>query len=184
MTWVRSLTGGLWGPSRQVQLWRVAAPCDDDWLLHHIDAVTLHEVLQQVEDVLCPRALECKDAWGRWGSSEAPKTQYLCFPKDRCPIFLYPSLPASQLPPQPFIQGVANSTLSLLSLKTDGSDLLPDHSQTIQTRGLPESKGPLFPHRFLSELGRGRARQPSAPSMQQVSKHFQVQSVCKVAGLN
>lgn len=96
---MRSLTSGLWGPSRQVQLWRVAAPRDDDGLLHHIDAVTLHEVLQQVEDVLCPRALECKDAWGRWGSSEGPKTQYLCFPKDRCPIFLNPSLPASQLPP-------------------------------------------------------------------------------------
>lgn len=49
-----SLTDGLWGPSRQVKLRGVAVPSDDNWLLQHVDAVTLHEVLQQVEDVLCP----------------------------------------------------------------------------------------------------------------------------------
>lgn len=48
------LTRGLGGASREVKLLWVAVPCDDDRLFCHIDAVTLHEVLQQVEDFLCP----------------------------------------------------------------------------------------------------------------------------------
>lgn len=49
-----SLTDGLWGPSRQVKLGGVAVPSDDDRLFQHADAVTVHEVLQQIEDVLRP----------------------------------------------------------------------------------------------------------------------------------
>lgn len=52
--------GGLRG-ARQVQLRGVAVACDDDGLLHHVDAVALHELLQQVEDLLCTGALEGKD---------------------------------------------------------------------------------------------------------------------------
>lgn len=57
----RSLTAGrLWG-SGQLTLSRVTAPSDDDWLLHHVDAVTLHQVLQQVKYLLCSGTLEGKD---------------------------------------------------------------------------------------------------------------------------
>lgn len=32
----------------------MAVTCDDDWLFHHVDTVTLHEILEQVEDFLSP----------------------------------------------------------------------------------------------------------------------------------
>lgn len=87
----------------------------------------------------------------------ASKTQYLCFHKDRCPHRSLPPSCSSLSPyPQTLHPGCSQLyPISLPSLKTDRSDLLPDHSQNIQTRGLPESKGLLFPHRFLTELGEG-----------------------------
>lgn len=30
---------------------------------HHVDAVTLHQLLEQIEDLFCPGTLECKDPW-------------------------------------------------------------------------------------------------------------------------
>lgn len=52
-------TGRLGGP-REVKLSRVAVAGDDDRLFHHIDAVALHQILEEVEDFLGPGALECK----------------------------------------------------------------------------------------------------------------------------
>lgn len=38
----------------------MAVAGDDDRLLHHVDAVALHQILKQVEDLLSPGALEGK----------------------------------------------------------------------------------------------------------------------------
>lgn len=52
-------TGRLGGP-REVELSRVAVAGDDDWLFHHIDAVALHQILEEIEDFLGPGTLKCK----------------------------------------------------------------------------------------------------------------------------
>lgn len=39
----------------------MAVPGDHHGLLHHVDAVALHQVLQKVEDLLCSGALEGKN---------------------------------------------------------------------------------------------------------------------------
>ena len=52
------LTIGRLGGPREVELSRVTVAGDDDWLFHHIDAIALHQILKQVEDLLGPGALE------------------------------------------------------------------------------------------------------------------------------
>lgn len=56
-----ALTGGALGAAGQLPLRGVAAPGDPHGLLHHVDAVALHQLLQQVEDLLCSGALEGKN---------------------------------------------------------------------------------------------------------------------------
>ena len=54
------LTVGRLGGAREVAVGRVAVAGDDDRLLHHVDAVALHQILKEVEDFLGPGALERK----------------------------------------------------------------------------------------------------------------------------
>lgn len=54
------LTIGRLGGPRKAELSWVAVAGDDDRLLHHVDAVALHQILKQVEDLLSPGALEGK----------------------------------------------------------------------------------------------------------------------------
>lgn len=68
------LTIGRLGGPREAELSRVAVAGDDDRLFHHVDAVALHQVLKQVEDLLGPGALEGKYPWRSIGRSEAPLT--------------------------------------------------------------------------------------------------------------
>lgn len=54
--------GSLWG-ARHVHLWSVATATHHHGLLHHVDAVALHQLLEQIEDLFCPGTLERKDSW-------------------------------------------------------------------------------------------------------------------------
>lgn len=51
--------GSLWC-ARHFHLWCVTAATHHHRLFHHVDAVTLHQLLKQIEDLFCPGTLECK----------------------------------------------------------------------------------------------------------------------------
>lgn len=41
----------------------MTAPTHHHRLFHHVDAVALHQLLEQIKDLFCPRTLECKDSY-------------------------------------------------------------------------------------------------------------------------
>lgn len=85
------------------------------------------------------------------------KTMYMW---PHLPVPITPCLPA---PPAP--KPSSRVWPTLLNLSSISEDLLPDHPQNIQPRGLPESKGLLSLHKSPSQsLGRDRARQSGAAS--------------------
>lgn len=57
----RSLTAGCLGGPGELPLGGVSVPGDDNRLLHDVDAVTLHQVLEQVKDLLRSGTLEGKN---------------------------------------------------------------------------------------------------------------------------
>lgn len=57
----RRLTVGRLGGPGWLPLRGVTVPGDDNRLFHHVDAVTLHQVLKQVKDLLCSGTLEGKN---------------------------------------------------------------------------------------------------------------------------
>lgn len=67
VTWLT--VGCLWRVWH-VSLWRVALAGPHHGLLHHVDAVALHQLLEQSEELVRLGALERKDSWGNQREGE------------------------------------------------------------------------------------------------------------------
>lgn len=66
-----SQTGGDLGVPGVLPLRGVTVPGDDNRLFHDVDAVTLHQVLEQIEDLLCSGTLEGKNPLPRVAATAA-----------------------------------------------------------------------------------------------------------------